>query len=250
MQNIPDFIFKYKGINTKEDLVRLIDIINNQRIYMPRYYELNDPLEGEIVNIETDGYAGKGILIAADKEESWVANHKEMYRILSMASEYNNPQLWAHYSNGYEGVCLCFSTDKSFKDIRKIQYCMDREDIFVDDENKLDKAIRSGFLKKNSGWGYEGEWRIVRKRNTEYFRFEGNELRGLILGHKLSPEIKDFIVAHVDNGIIIMETDIGHQTFQINVLPLNYSYTLDGTPLKTLNVNETLSKGKYVYKKS
>ena len=36
MQNIPDFIFKYKGINTKEDLVRLIDIINNQRIYMPR----------------------------------------------------------------------------------------------------------------------------------------------------------------------------------------------------------------------
>lgn len=33
----PQIFYKYKGIHTKEDLVRVVDIIKNHRIFMPTY---------------------------------------------------------------------------------------------------------------------------------------------------------------------------------------------------------------------
>ena len=57
MDNRPPFIYKYKSIATKLDLVRLLDTIQNNRIYMPRYRQLNDPLEGEVISVEIEGYA-------------------------------------------------------------------------------------------------------------------------------------------------------------------------------------------------
>ena len=144
----PNFIYKYKAVSSKEDLVRLIDIVNNHRIYMPDYEQLNDPLEGQIVNIECDGYAGMEMTKAADEEDIVVKSRKKEFRILSLARECNNPLLWAHYSNGYEGACLCFSTDDSFSRITKTEYCEDRENVFATDEKDLNKYVKRGLLRK------------------------------------------------------------------------------------------------------
>lgn len=246
----PQFIYKYKPVGTKEDLVRLLDIINNHRIYMPNYNQLNDPFEGEIISILIESYAGISIYYAADKEDSIVGQHKNCYRILSLAEEYNNPQLWTHYANAYEGVCLCFSTEKSFAGIKKVEYCQNREVIYAEDKNAITKGVKKSFLKKNIGWSYENEWRIIKKSSIEYLRFEENELKGIIFGHKMSDEIMDYIISNIKPSIVKMKTDIGYRSFQINVLPVKYQYVFDGTPIRVLNVENSLKKGKYHFVKN
>lgn len=241
----PPFIYKYKAISTKEDIVRLIDIINNHRIYMPNYSQLNDPLEGEIVSISVEGYAGMSIYSAADKEDIIVKQHKNNYRILSLAQEYDNAQLWAHYANLYEGVCLCFSTEVSFSGIKAVDYCKYCEELYADDENAVSKGVERSFLKKNIGWNYENEWRIVKKSENNYLEFGENELRGIIFGHKISNEIIEFIISIIDPSIILMKTDIGYRSFRINVLPIEYQYELDGTPIRVLDVERSLKNREY-----
>ena len=67
----PELIYKYKGIKTKEDFVRTIDIIKNHRIYLPHYQELNDPLEGQVINIIPDGYPGCSLFLNAYEEDQY-----------------------------------------------------------------------------------------------------------------------------------------------------------------------------------
>ena len=137
----PSYIYKYKGISSTTDLIRLLDIINNNRIYLPTSNQLNDPLEGQMISISTDGYAGHSMSLAADEEDMFIRNIKEEYKILSLSERWNNPQLWAHYANCYKGVCLCFSTKGVFGKIEKVEYCEEREYEYTRSDKVLAKFI-------------------------------------------------------------------------------------------------------------
>ncbi|MBP3783814.1 MAG: DUF2971 domain-containing protein [Butyrivibrio sp.] len=243
----PMFVYKYKSIDTKEDLIRLIDIVNNHRIYLPNYAQLNDPLEGEIINIELDGYMGCSLSLMADKEDKYVQACKGEYKILSLSEKPDVSQLWAHYANNYEGVCLCFKTDGAFRKIQAVEYCDNRENVHSEDSKSLTRYVRKSFVKKNKGWQYEKEWRLVLKTQKEYLTFEERELVGIILGHNLSREVVNFIRDNTDERLLKMRTDIGYRTFNINILPLGFRYDFDGTPLKILDVKKTLNRQRYTY---
>ncbi|MBQ6319053.1 MAG: DUF2971 domain-containing protein [Lachnospiraceae bacterium] len=249
MENRPLFIYKYKSIASKLDLVRLLDTIKNNRIYMPRYKQLNDPLEGEVVNIEIEGYAGISMKIAADEEEPIIANVKDDFRILSFSSEYENPQLWAHYANDYDGVCLCFSTDNTFRDIEELEYCNKRDDVYAENDEILRSLVRKSFYKKNDGWGYEKEWRLVKETSEDYLQYGSHELKGVILGHNISEEIRSFIIDNINDNIMIMRTIIGHRSFRVKILPEDYEYDYDGSPLCGLDMDRTLQEKRFIYEK-
>lgn len=42
----PKVLFKYRAIVNAVDLARVLDILNNNRLYFPKVCELNDPFEG------------------------------------------------------------------------------------------------------------------------------------------------------------------------------------------------------------
>ena len=44
--NKPTYFFKYKAVNTLQEISRVNDIIEKNRIYMPTVDQLNDPFEG------------------------------------------------------------------------------------------------------------------------------------------------------------------------------------------------------------
>ena len=69
--------------------------------------------------------------------------------------------------------------------------------MFALDEYKIDKEIKKSFYKKNSGWKYEKEWRLVKRTKSDYLRFDQDELTGIIIGHRLSDEIKRFIIGNI-----------------------------------------------------
>ena len=120
--NEPKYLYKYKAINTITDLSRVLSIINDNEIYMPTYDQLNDPLEGAGYNINITGWAGMSILSAADMELTPIEEMKKCFRILSFSSDPVSPQLWAHYANNYNGICLCFSREGVFKEAKYIGF--------------------------------------------------------------------------------------------------------------------------------
>lgn len=242
------YLYKYKGLRTKEDVVRLLDIIDNNRIYIPNYEKLNDPLEGQIIDIGLAGYAGIEMTRAADMEEPYLHDLRNKYKILSLSSECNNSVMWAHYGNDYDGVCLCFSTDKNFSQAKPVEYCKEKQEIFAGQNDRIiSREILNGFFKKSDRWDYEKEWRIVQKTKNNYIQFDSNELCGIIVGHNISHEIERYLVGRIDERIRIMKTMVGHRSCGIRIISLHNRFVNNGRELKSLDVEKTLSKGKCVY---
>lgn len=229
--SIPRILYKYKSISTIEDLERILDIVKSKKIYMPKYDQLNDPLEGAGYNISISGWAGCSLAIEADEELFPIEDEKKRFRILSLSSDPISPQLWAHYSNNYSGVCLCFSTDGVFGEAKPVKYkpCKKQDAM---KEGALTKAVYNGFFYKQKGWSYESEWRIVKLEEDidNYLQFEPNELRGIIFGHNINHEIAEVIIKQLDKHVRVLVAEPGYQTAMIHLLNWNYEYTYDGSP--------------------
>ncbi len=247
MQNkIPRYVYKYKSINTIEDLIRLIDTIRNGKMYCPTYKQLNDPLECSVVLPIPYGYAGCGMSASADEEDIYVVDHKLRYRILSFAQKCNNPLMWAHYAGDYKGVCLCLSTQSGdLKKIKEIEYCKDKEEIRVSD-TEMDRVIRASLYKKADGWKYEKEWRLLKKAkkaDQKVFIDIRENLCGIIIGHKMSAEIKSYLLETIQDDLEVFKTKIGYRTVGVGILKNNYVEKFGtGKPVKYVDVEKALDK--------
>lgn len=193
-----NFLYKYKALATSFDIIRLCDIIEKHRIYLPKYSSLNDPFEGSEIRIKPkDGYAGCTMAEEHDSEYSvFDYSIKENYKILSLSEVPDSTQLWAHYSDNHKGCSLIFKKTGPFSQARKVKYINDlSEPLYV---NSLsDEILQEEFLVKNCGWSYEKEWRIISNSESNYLYFDKSNLFGIIFGSKINEEIFDFL-----NGFI------------------------------------------------
>ena len=112
--------YKYKSIRDLIDLDRILDIINNKRIYMPSFDELNDPFESYLVNFDLS-YAGSSITSAAGERPAFIDEIFKPYGILSLTDNCKNQVMWASYSNMYKGICLGFENLPKVKPIKYIE---------------------------------------------------------------------------------------------------------------------------------
>lgn len=157
---LPDLLFKYKALNSKEDLIRIIDILKNHRLYMPTRKQLNDPFECASVSPDVGGVMGASIMYAADEEPSYLESGRDEYRILAMSEECFSPQMWAYYCSDYSGICMGFSPSKSFSSAMPIryineQYVYSNEDVYGYD--LILEAVEKGLLIKQKEWSHEKE---------------------------------------------------------------------------------------------
>lgn len=224
----PSILYKYKAIQSLEDIKRLLDIFENNRMYFPNYKELNDPLEGAGHNINLHGWAGMSIYYYADKELLPIERVKKKYKILSLSEECQSPQLWAHYAGNYSGICLCFSTANSFQIVEKVLYTKDKREKNPDSEGALIECVREGLLEKHPGWSYEKEWRILEPTMKKYFQFNKKDLIGIIIGQKMDKAIQKLIINSLPPRIKVMKTCIGYQIPRINIQPYDYEYEYNG----------------------
>ncbi len=181
---IPPIIFKYRNLETSDAKEHTLDIITNQRLYMSKAENLNDPFEGGNVDylpVESrDDY--KKII--------------EDYRILALSANCFSAPLWAHYSAECKGVCFGFCTFDSFEKIKKVEYS-DSINKWAYFSDRPEDAATLEYLCKSSEWSYEKEYRIVKKGNGEshnYFEYKGSELKTIIFGEKIDSTKKEEIM--------------------------------------------------------
>ena len=188
-----DCLYKFKSLENKD---YVLDIIENNRLYFPTRSQLNDPLEGVIQPIH---YATLGSSYFREKGylQPEFYSLLENYRILSLAQSWKNMQMWAHYSNNYNGVCIAFKYKDVFNDAKEVKYKskkmkpVNADDILQDEE--FDTIVRRNLLCKSKNWEYEQECRIIRKTTEEFINFSSDCIKEVILGNVLKMD-KDVVV--------------------------------------------------------
>lgn len=222
-------LFKYKPINSKDQLDRIIDSINNNRLFFPDYKKLNDPLESSGYVIELAGYAGKGAISAVDGEDRFVAERRQQYKILSLTENCFSPSMWAHYTSEYNGICIGYWKKKSFSSARKLTYINEAvqaktaDHLGLVDLDNLDQEVYESFFYKLSDWSYEKEWRIVSKQEDRFLNYDSDDLACIIFGENLSDEIRSIIINSLKNHVPMYYTKTGYRSFGINLLPISYN---------------------------
>lgn len=236
----PKLIFKFRSVDTIKEFSRIKDIIQNNQLYIPTIPQLNDPFEGRIN--ATFAIAGNSITRAQDKDFAPVLDRKRQTRVLSLSEDCFSPQLWAYYCNDYHGVCLCFKTDKSFNSIEPVNYPepMDVGELVTEPSRKqIYKLLRDSLYRKQAGWQYEREWRMVFQPELDdegieiadaksTLTFNSSELVGIIIGDKLDDDVKKQIIEIAQDKVMIFCVHTGALTGKVKVYEYGYKYPGDG----------------------
>lgn len=156
-QDNQPYFYKYKSLGNIE---RFLDIIANQRIYVPKYDELNDPMEGhyQCFSMGDDSYMKDFLKNVRDV--------KSGVRILSLTTSYDNYLMWSHYCDGHKGVCIKLQV-KTKEEPHTVIYDSDIPIL----TGKTIEDVETILCHKSSLWHYEHEVRYFKpmaEKRTEY----------------------------------------------------------------------------------
>lgn len=152
-------LYKYVSLD------RVVDILDNHRLYLNDGKNFNDPFE----------------ISVTDKLKRKV-RHIEGLHILSLTNSFRNKLIWSHYTDSHKGVCLtvkvpnrlvypiCYSTKRIYED-------SDIDNIISSSKKVTKKSVDKDFslLNKNKKiayikdkkWLYEKEYRVVFDKDDE-----------------------------------------------------------------------------------
>lgn len=200
-----EYLYKYRGLGDDdgEKLKRTLDIIENHRLYFPTRDGLNDPLEGMKQPIYF-GYMGARRYIDLGLVQPQVKDYLNKFRILSLCAEGDNMQMWAHYANNYNGVCIAFKKNQGiFRAARQISYTNERlkyvefpDETCISEPNEKN-LIKNNLLSKSKNWRYEKEWRIIKKTDEQFLYFDKDDIAEVIIGDLDSISEKDLYAIYV-----------------------------------------------------
>lgn len=215
--------YKYKSIRDLVDLDRILDIINNKRIYMPSFDELNDPFESYLVNFNLS-YAGSSIIAAAGERPSIIDEIFKPYGILSLTDNCRNQAMWASYSNMYKGICLGFENLPKVKPIKYIKRDKKIPELNIDEITTKD--IEKILMSKYTNWKYEQEYRMLSKNK---FYNINKHLKLIIIGHRIDTNIKNMLYHEcIKNNIEVYTTYIDYIKNRIIIKKYPFNVTYDG----------------------
>lgn len=169
-------VYKFKALSTSKQRMHVFDIIDNERCYLAKWQELNDPLEGYFRYYENQ--FGEAI-----------ASHKEQYRVCSFSRFYSNSLLWSYYAEGFTGLCLVVSVEDRFMD--SVIYDSDIPEFDDLGDKNISELAKIALRTKLSYWKHESEVRaIVPASELEEGQYLKCKLVAVLFGEKIDPKIK------------------------------------------------------------
>lgn len=190
-------LYKYKSL---ADFEFVADILINNQLYASHFTELNDPMEGDLHHQEEERDFIDLIKIEMNN-----------IRVCSLSKTLHNPILWAHYADGYKGICIEIEVDEDILDLYKVVYSPCNpipsegyKGFYGNEEEHTpnDWAI-SALKRKFEEWSYEDEYRIF---SDEKFIRSGFKITAIYFGKRTSNIFKNVIKKLVSDNITIRET--------------------------------------------
>lgn len=184
--------YKFRTLNNFENIA---DIFCNNRFYAAHHLELNDPMEG-MIRFEAD---------VQQEDINLVNQFNENIRICSFSKSFDNLLLWAHYADGFKGICIELELNSSIVPLAEVSYL----DSFVvgNDILKINKDLQiAALLVKNNAWRYEKEIRVITKQ--QFVCDPGVNIKSVLLGVRTPDSIKQILRQTLPSQIDVWETTI------------------------------------------
>lgn len=196
---VPRYLYKYCTLGT------CLKILENHSVWFATFDQFNDPFDcamqisEQYTKEDWQRYLnslGVEFLLRNDIVEDVMANHdvalkmlkesiegiKSQVGILCLSDRNDNLSLWAHYADNHRGVCLEFdllADPETFSMPKKVSY----DDAFpminyLQDPSKVMDAL----FHKSKDWQVEGEYRIIKFKQTGLKKIRPESLTKVILG--------------------------------------------------------------------
>lgn len=228
-----ELVYKYRPLSPKNgdgisDIDKVLDILENNRLFFPNRSQLNDPLEGIIqpiyyATMGSSYYIENGIL---QPEFRHILSE---YKILSLSRYPDIMQMWAHYANNYCGVCIGFDLKEVEDELKKVKYTKKKfKPIDIDRTHNQEKieaeVVYNNFLYKSYFWRYENELRIIKKTRDMFYELPADSIKCVVLGNVLeidSDYIERIVRICSKKNIKIFRTVIAVDRFGITIEPFD-----------------------------
>ncbi len=190
-------LYRYRSL---QNFQFVADILVNNRFHTALYTELNDPMEGLFQ-------------YTLDIPKRFIDNIKEnkrKLRLCSFSKTYRNLLLWAHYADGFRGICIEIKVGNSDSfEIKKVNYS--RSGVLFSTQNKLEinEAPKKILSHKHIVWKYEQEARLL---TTHPYIESGFSISAILLGIRTPEEMKTAIRSLLPDNIPVYETEISRTT--------------------------------------
>lgn len=229
---------KYKSLRTSVELCHFLDILRNHRLYLSQPEALNDPFEGMGFQFLIPGKAGISIPMNCDQLPDPKREALSRFGVASLTSDVRSAQMWAHYADGYRGVCICFRSGGRFAAARPVWYVnypikIDDTSWWSDEERGIEYFTERSLLFKHDGWSYEKESRIVQQTGEDetphYFCFEPSDIVAVIIGQNASQSITCLVRDECERlGTPLYTTAIRELSNQVGIVPYDFHLQGDG----------------------
>ncbi|MFA6583100.1 MAG: DUF2971 domain-containing protein [Elusimicrobiaceae bacterium] len=161
-------LYKFSTLNNEIDVCRRCKTITTGEFYCQKFSEFNDIREGVFTYFPN----------SLDVEK--IRGCKNDFRISSFTDSVDNRHMWSYYANGYKGIAIEIEVDNPKKNkhidlsgeyskgssfIQKISYITPSKlkpvNWDTNNDNSVEKQVKSILLKKESLWRKEQEWRFL-----------------------------------------------------------------------------------------
>lgn len=195
--------YKFRALNNFENIE---DIFCKKRFYAARYKDLNDPMEG-MIRYEDD--------VKMERIEQ-VEACKEDIRICSFSGSFDNLLLWAHYADGFKGICIELDLISS-PGYPAVKVSYQNGFTVGNDILEVTKNLQLAALTvKNTAWRYEKEIRVI--TGKQYVCDPVVKIKSVLLGIGTPDSIKQVLLRTLPPNINVWETTICNKNNKIKRL--------------------------------
>jgi hypothetical protein len=257
-QGDPEFLYKYRTVDTIQALERVRAILIQHQLWFSAADDFNDPYDcapivrtplnrqrmigiaSRVAARETEGKGRaqrrlarrenlvriKRMNYSPEQVEQINAGILAMIRrdtgVFSLSADAASVLMWSHYAQSHTGVCLRFRLDvnSEIRDAVGVRYSVERPtvDFLGDPMEMATKAL----LHKADYWSYEDDYRIVKPDGVGRHGFPPLVLDGIIFGAKISAENEASVrqAAQIGNvGQHLFRAQFDDQDFRLNIVP-------------------------------
>ncbi len=194
---------------------RELDAIEQHYVFCPTYPEMNDPMEGL--------YASTQRVREKSDYQDFVRDvqmEKLNIGIASFCEVWENELMWAHYADGFRGICVAYSVSKLMNalddghSLARIAYGDRPFSMSLAGRRNQDERAKAILSTKNLMWTYEREWRLFAPTRGRAEHGPG-VVRRVYLGARMDPADKRLITGRLlDMNMEVRRTRVDGYTVE------------------------------------
>ena len=202
----------YKFLNQQYGLKSLYE----RRLRRTRISELNDPFELRPYDLTNPEH--RQAFLKAKKDLA------QRFGLLCFSAAWDDPVIWAHYSDKHRGLCLGFEIPPKVEkeETQRVEYIANPlpfpADFFEQDDDSHLVIVNKMIFTKYRFWEYEREIRTWTDLEEEFFDFgEVLHLAEVIIGAEcpLPTEEVKRALGSVGDSVNVKKARAAHSTFRI-----------------------------------